>query len=94
MPFLLPCGCVASAVVVDADHVCTKPTRPIEADLSTTAALLIALRADPTMAPQYRACETMWAFLVGLDNDRPAAVALAERIVDLREPLTAYTPTL
>jgi hypothetical protein len=93
-PHILGCGCRSAAVVVDADHVCTDPTRPVEVNLTEAASWLLILRADSTLVTPYRACLTMWAMLVGLDHDRDAALALAERIVALPDPLTAYTPTL
>lgn len=92
MAYLLPCGCVAAAVVSDADHVCTEPTAPVEVDLSVAASMLLLFRDDPLLAHQYRGALAVWSLMTGLE-DGPA-VALAERITRLDDTLYAYTPTL
>lgn len=64
----------------------------VEANLTEAAQWLVALRADKNLVPAYRAVESMWAMLVGLDHDRPAAVELALQIAALPDDLLAHTP--
>lgn len=74
------------------DHADEQVALLVEANLTEAAQWLVALRADKNLVPAYRAVESMWAMLVGLDHDRPAAVDLALQIAALPDDLLAHTP--
>lgn len=95
--YLLPCGCVAAAVHTDDDHVCRAPNAPIEVDLTLGAAWVVTLADDRNLAEPARQALTLWAMMVGLDDDHHAALALARRIHDTPDAdgtLVAYTPPM
>lgn len=88
---LAAASCTCITAPYDADHKCTNPGRPIDADLGAMAAWVVSLDNErDLLGGAARPVLTAWAVLIGLDHDRDAAVEVARRIVAAGE-LHAYT---